>query len=96
MEDITTRTKIGPNSQWKTRPVGNQFHNPNKQQDKDPLRCNKCGSTSRLANTYLKKTRINGIEIEKAEDTKEKNDVSLQKSDSEPSGKEELPDTFII
>ncbi|MBW0517436.1 hypothetical protein O181_057151 [Austropuccinia psidii MF-1] len=27
MEDITTRTKIGINPQWTTRPVGNQFQN---------------------------------------------------------------------
>ncbi|MBW0553087.1 hypothetical protein O181_092802 [Austropuccinia psidii MF-1] len=60
-----------------------------------PLRCHKCGSTSYLANTCPKKTRINEIEIEK-DDTKETKYVSLHESDSEPSEEGELPDETSI
>ncbi|MBW0542685.1 hypothetical protein O181_082400 [Austropuccinia psidii MF-1] len=68
---------------------------PNKPHDKAPLKCHKCGSTSNLANTCPKKTRINEIEIEK-DDTKEKKDVSVHESDSEPSEEEDLPDELSI
>ncbi|MBW0528536.1 hypothetical protein O181_068251 [Austropuccinia psidii MF-1] len=74
---------------------GKPIPKPNKTHDKDPLKCNKCGSTSHLANTFPKKTRINEIEIEK-DATEEKNDVPLHESDSEPSEEEELPDELSI
>ncbi|MBW0576072.1 hypothetical protein O181_115787 [Austropuccinia psidii MF-1] len=87
MEDITTRTKIGRN--WSKSPIDNKTNGkpiskPNKPQDRLPLKCHKCGSTSHLANTCPKKTRINEINVEKVEDTKEPTDVSLHESDSEP------------
>ncbi|MBW0531011.1 hypothetical protein O181_070726 [Austropuccinia psidii MF-1] len=93
MEVITTRTKIGKN--WCKPPMdnkasGKKIPKPNKPHEKAPLKCHKCGSTSHLANTFPKKTRINEIEIEKDE-TKEKNDVPVHESDSEPSEEEELP-----
>ncbi|MBW0577331.1 hypothetical protein O181_117046 [Austropuccinia psidii MF-1] len=74
MEDITTRTKIGRN--WYKPPTDNMtsgkpIAKPNESHDKAPLKSHKCGSTSHLANTFPKKTRINEIEIEK-DDTKEK------------------------
>ncbi|MBW0503410.1 hypothetical protein O181_043125 [Austropuccinia psidii MF-1] len=95
MEDITTRTKIGRN--WYKPPMDNKTSGkpstkPNKTHDKAPLKFHKCGSTSHLENTCPKKTRINEIEIDKAEHTKETNNVSLHDSDSEPSEEEELPD----
>ncbi|MBW0542553.1 hypothetical protein O181_082268 [Austropuccinia psidii MF-1] len=98
MEDITTRTKIGRN--WYKPPMDNKtsgkpIPKPNKPHYKDPLKCHECGSTSHLANTFPKETRINEIEIEK-DDTKEKNDVSVHESDSEPSEEEELPDELSI
>ncbi|MBW0537903.1 hypothetical protein O181_077618 [Austropuccinia psidii MF-1] len=98
MEDITTRTKIGrdrykPPMDNKTS--GKPIPKPNKLHDKAPLKCHKCGSTSHLANTCLKKTRINEIEIEK-DDTKETKDVSVHESDSEPFKEEELPDQLSI
>ncbi|MBW0517602.1 hypothetical protein O181_057317 [Austropuccinia psidii MF-1] len=99
MEDITNRKKTGRN--WYKSPIdkktsGKPISKPNKPQDILPLKCHKCGSTSHLANTFPKKTRMNEIEIEKVEDTKETKDVSLHESDSEPSEEEELPDELRI
>ncbi|MBW0565309.1 hypothetical protein O181_105024 [Austropuccinia psidii MF-1] len=74
---------------------GKPISKPKKPQDRLPLKCHKCGSTSHLANTCPKKTRINEIEIEK-DDTKETNDVHVHESDSEPSEEEELPDELGI
>ncbi|MBW0564173.1 hypothetical protein O181_103888 [Austropuccinia psidii MF-1] len=98
MEDITTRTKIGRN--WYKPPMENKtsgkpIPKPNKTHDKAPLKCHKCGSTSHLANTCPKKTRIKEIGIEK-DDTKETKDVSVHESDSEPPEVEELPDELSI
>ncbi|MBW0523109.1 hypothetical protein O181_062824 [Austropuccinia psidii MF-1] len=61
MEDITTRMKIGRNC-YKP-PMNNKTSG--KPHDKAPLKCHKCGSTSHLANTCPKETRINEIEIDK-------------------------------
>ncbi|MBW0552152.1 hypothetical protein O181_091867 [Austropuccinia psidii MF-1] len=72
-----------------------QIPKPNKPHEKAPLKCHKCGSTSHLANTCPKKTRINEIEIEK-DDTTETNDVSVHESDSEPSEEEQFPDELSI
>ncbi|MBW0526495.1 hypothetical protein O181_066210 [Austropuccinia psidii MF-1] len=99
MEDITTRTKIGIN--WFKPPIENNtsgklISRPNKPQSRAPLKSNKCGITSNLAHTFPKKTRVNEIEIEKAEDTKETKDISLHEINSEPSEEEELPDKPII
>ncbi|MBW0590528.1 hypothetical protein O181_130243 [Austropuccinia psidii MF-1] len=74
---------------------GKPISKPNKPQDRLPLQFHKCGSTSHLANTCPKKTRINEIEIEK-DDTKETNDFHVHESDSEPSEEEELPDELSI
>ncbi|MBW0539195.1 hypothetical protein O181_078910 [Austropuccinia psidii MF-1] len=99
MEDITTRTKIGRN--WSKSPIDNKTNGkpitrPNKPQARLPLKCHKCGSTSHLENTCPKKTRINEINAEKVEDTKETTDVSLHESDSEPSEEEEVPEGLSI
>ncbi|MBW0462028.1 hypothetical protein O181_001743 [Austropuccinia psidii MF-1] len=99
MEDITTRPKIGRN--WYKTPIDNKnsgkpISKPKKPHYKAPLKFHKFGSTSHLANTCPKKTRINEIEIEKEDDTKEANDVSLHESDSKPSEEEELTDKLSI
>ncbi|MBW0494196.1 hypothetical protein O181_033911 [Austropuccinia psidii MF-1] len=99
MEDITTRTKIGRN--WYKPPIdkktsGKPISKTNKPYDKTSLKFHKGGSTSNLANTCPKKKRINEIEIEKLNDTKEANDVSLHESDSEPSKEEELTDKLSV
>ncbi|MBW0558464.1 hypothetical protein O181_098179 [Austropuccinia psidii MF-1] len=96
--EITTRTKIGRN--WHKSPIDNKnsgkpISKPNKPQDRIPLRFHKCGSTSHLASTCPKKTRINEIEIVK-DDTKETDDVHVHESDSEPSEEEELPEDHSI
>ncbi|MBW0521047.1 hypothetical protein O181_060762 [Austropuccinia psidii MF-1] len=98
MEEITPRTEIGRN--WYKPPMDNKnsgkpIPKHNKPRYKAPFKCNKCGSTSHLANTCPKKTRINEIETEK-DDTKETKDVSVHESDSEPSEEEELPDELSI
>ncbi|MBW0589806.1 hypothetical protein O181_129521 [Austropuccinia psidii MF-1] len=59
MEDIITRKEIGRN--WSKSPIDNHTNGkpiskPNKPQEKLPLKCHKCGSTSHLANTCPKKT----------------------------------------
>ncbi|MBW0528353.1 hypothetical protein O181_068068 [Austropuccinia psidii MF-1] len=99
MEDITSRTKIGRN--WLKPPIDNKTSGkpilkPSKTHDKAPLKCCKFRSTSHLANTCSNKTRINEIEIEKEDDTKEANYLSLHESDPEPSEEEELTDKHII
>ncbi|MBW0520096.1 hypothetical protein O181_059811 [Austropuccinia psidii MF-1] len=99
MEDITTRKKIRRN--WYKPPIynktsGKEIPKPNKPHDKAPLKCHKCGITSHLESTCPKKTRINEIEIDKFEDTKETNNVFLHDSDSEPSEEEEVPDELSI
>ncbi|MBW0519470.1 hypothetical protein O181_059185 [Austropuccinia psidii MF-1] len=88
MEDITTRKNIGRN--WYKPPMesktsGKPIPKPNNPHEKAPLNFHKFLSKSHLANTCPKKTRINEIEIDKVEDTKETNNVSLHDSDSEPS-----------
>ncbi|MBW0589166.1 hypothetical protein O181_128881, partial [Austropuccinia psidii MF-1] len=99
MEDITTRKKFERNwykPSMDNKTSGKPIPKPNKPHDKAPLKCHKCRSTSHLANTCTKKTRIKAIEIEKVEDTKETNDVPVHESDSEPSEEEELPDELSI
>ncbi|MBW0581678.1 hypothetical protein O181_121393 [Austropuccinia psidii MF-1] len=75
---------------------GKQISKPYKTQDRAPLKCHKCGITSHLANTCPKKTRIDEIEIEKEDDTKEAKDVTLHESSSEPSEEEEPTDKLSI
>ncbi|MBW0526846.1 hypothetical protein O181_066561 [Austropuccinia psidii MF-1] len=99
MEEITTRTKIGRN--WYKPPIDNKtsgktIPKPNKPNEKAPLKSHKCGSTSHLENTFPTKTRINDIERDKVEDTKETNNLSLHDSDSEPYEEEEIPDELSI
>ncbi|MBW0519927.1 hypothetical protein O181_059642 [Austropuccinia psidii MF-1] len=98
MEEITTRTKIGRNlckPPMEKKTSGKPIPKPNEPHDKAPLKCHKCGSTSHLAKTCPKKTRINEIEIDKVEDTKETNNVFLHDSDSKPS-EEDILDELII
>ncbi|MBW0544499.1 hypothetical protein O181_084214 [Austropuccinia psidii MF-1] len=99
MEDITTRTEIDKN--WYKPPIDNRTGGktisiPNEPQDRAPLKCHRSESTSHLANTFPKQTRINEIEVEKSQDKKETVDVYLPESDSELSEEEELPDQLSI
>ncbi|MBW0508351.1 hypothetical protein O181_048066 [Austropuccinia psidii MF-1] len=91
MEDITTRKEIGRN--YYKPPIdikisGKTIQRPNKPQDRAPFKVHKCKSTSHLANTCPKKKKINEIEIEKTEDTKERNVVTVHGTDYETLKKE--------
>ncbi|MBW0527481.1 hypothetical protein O181_067196 [Austropuccinia psidii MF-1] len=99
MEDSTPRTKAESNfykppmdNETRRKPIPN-LKKPN---HKAPLKCHQCGCTSHLVNTCPKKKRINEIEIDKVEYTKETNNVSLHDSDSEASEEEEVPDELSI
>ncbi|MBW0592380.1 hypothetical protein O181_132095 [Austropuccinia psidii MF-1] len=65
MEDIITRTKIGKT--WTRIPMAHKMVSriprENRRQEKPVLKCHKCGSTSHLANTRNKKTKINEVQV---------------------------------
>ncbi|MBW0590840.1 hypothetical protein O181_130555 [Austropuccinia psidii MF-1] len=65
MEDITTRTRIGKT--WTRNTMQSKMAPKISREDKRPeipvLKCNKCGSTSNLANTFTKKTKINETQV---------------------------------
>ncbi|MBW0528198.1 hypothetical protein O181_067913 [Austropuccinia psidii MF-1] len=88
--------EMGINPKQTKRLVGTQLKNQIKHKTKLLLRFHKCGSTFHFSNTCPKKTRINEIEIDKVEDTKKKDNVSLHDSDSEASEEEEVPDELSI
>ncbi|MBW0555817.1 hypothetical protein O181_095532 [Austropuccinia psidii MF-1] len=95
MEDIITRTRIG--KAWTRAPIESQMVPEISRDDKRPkkpvLKCHKCGSTSHLANTCTKKTKINEVHIiEEVQYTEEK-----EKSDKDSAVSEETPvvDDFI-
>ncbi|MBW0504604.1 hypothetical protein O181_044319 [Austropuccinia psidii MF-1] len=62
IEDIMTRTRMG-----KTRtinPVEFKMIPKISREDKKPvLKCHKCGSTSHLANNFIKETKINEVQV---------------------------------
>ncbi|MBW0547582.1 hypothetical protein O181_087297 [Austropuccinia psidii MF-1] len=99
MEEITTRTTIGKNwykPSMNNKTSGKPIKKSNEPHDKAPFKFHKCGSTSHLVSTCPKKTRIDEIEIDQFEATKETNNISLHDSYSEPSEEEEVPDELII
>ncbi|MBW0573320.1 hypothetical protein O181_113035 [Austropuccinia psidii MF-1] len=61
MEDIITRTRIGKT--WTKISIESKMVSKIPREDRRPekpvLKCHKCGSTSHLANTCTKKTKIN-------------------------------------
>ncbi|MBW0513125.1 hypothetical protein O181_052840 [Austropuccinia psidii MF-1] len=63
MEDIITRTIIVKT--WNRVPMESKMVFKTSREDKRPerpvLKCHKCGSTSHLANTCTKKTKINEV-----------------------------------
>ncbi|MBW0485871.1 hypothetical protein O181_025586 [Austropuccinia psidii MF-1] len=62
MEDIINRKRIGKTcirNPMKCKMIPNISR-----EDKKPVsKCNKCGSTSHLANTCIKKTKINEVQV---------------------------------
>ncbi|MBW0563194.1 hypothetical protein O181_102909 [Austropuccinia psidii MF-1] len=65
MEYIITRTRIGKT--WTKIPMKSKMVPKISREDRKPeipvLKCNKCGSSSHLANTCTKKTKINEVQV---------------------------------
>ncbi|MBW0573730.1 hypothetical protein O181_113445 [Austropuccinia psidii MF-1] len=89
MEDIITRTRIGRTG---TKiPIESKIVSKIPREDRRPekpiLKCHQCGSTSNLANTCTKKTKINEVQvIEEVHCTEEK-----EKSDQDSEISEDYP-----
>ncbi|MBW0542399.1 hypothetical protein O181_082114 [Austropuccinia psidii MF-1] len=86
MEDIITRTRIGKS--WTKIPVESKMVPKISREDRIPekpvLKCHKCGSTSNLANTCSKKTKINEVKVvEEFQCTEEKEESNLDSEVSE-------------
>ncbi|MBW0565210.1 hypothetical protein O181_104925, partial [Austropuccinia psidii MF-1] len=94
MEDIITRKRIG-----KARvrvPMESKMVSKTSREDKRPerpvLKCHKCGSTSHLANTCTKKTKINEVKvIEEAHCTEEKEETDIDSEVLEDTPVEDYP-----
>ncbi|MBW0501080.1 hypothetical protein O181_040795 [Austropuccinia psidii MF-1] len=79
MEDVITRTRIGKT--WTKIPIESKMVPKISREDKRPerpvLKCHQCGSTSNLANTCPKKTKINEAQvIEEVQCTEKKGDLT--------------------
>ncbi|MBW0566820.1 hypothetical protein O181_106535 [Austropuccinia psidii MF-1] len=89
MEDIITRTRIG--QPWTKIPKESKIVPKISREDRKPerpvsLKCHKYGSTSHLANTYTKKTKINEVQC-----TEEKEESDLDSAVSEDTPVEDYP-----
>ncbi|MBW0473265.1 hypothetical protein O181_012980 [Austropuccinia psidii MF-1] len=94
MEDIITRTRIGKT--WAKIPMESKMVPKISREDKRPerlvLKCHKHGSTSNLANTCTKKTKINEAQvIEDVHCTEEKEESDLDSAVSEDTPVESYP-----
>ncbi|MBW0538517.1 hypothetical protein O181_078232 [Austropuccinia psidii MF-1] len=94
MEDIITRTIIVKT--WTRVPMESKMVSETSREDKRPerlvLKCHKCGSTSHLANTCTKKTKINEVQvIEEAQCTEGKEESDLDSAVSEDTPVEDYP-----
>ncbi|MBW0515894.1 hypothetical protein O181_055609 [Austropuccinia psidii MF-1] len=95
MEDIITRTRISKT--WNRAPIESKRVPKISRDDKRPerpvLKCHKCGSTSHLANTCTKKTKIKEVQIiEEVQYTEEKEESD---QDSAVSGETPVEDYSI-
>ncbi|MBW0494693.1 hypothetical protein O181_034408 [Austropuccinia psidii MF-1] len=65
MEDIITRTGIGKT--WTRIPMESKIFpkisGEDRKSERPVFKCHKCGSTSHLANTCTKKTKINEVQV---------------------------------
>ncbi|MBW0467898.1 hypothetical protein O181_007613 [Austropuccinia psidii MF-1] len=98
MEDIITGTRIGKT--WTKICVESKMVPKISREDKKPegpvLNCHKCGSTSHLANTCTKKTKINEVQvIEEFQCTGEKEESDLDSEVSEDTPVEDYPIEII-
>ncbi|MBW0543477.1 hypothetical protein O181_083192 [Austropuccinia psidii MF-1] len=89
MEDIITRTRIGKT--WTKNPMESKLVSKIPREERRPekpvFKCHKCGSTSHLANTCTKKTKINEAQIiEEIQCTEEK-----EESDQDSEVSEDTP-----
>ncbi|MBW0590202.1 hypothetical protein O181_129917 [Austropuccinia psidii MF-1] len=94
MEDIITRTRIGKT--WtKIRMESKMVPKisiEDRKSERPVLKCHKCGSTSHLANTCTKKTKVNEVQvIEEAQCTEEKEESDLDSAVSEDTQVEDYP-----
>ncbi|MBW0525446.1 hypothetical protein O181_065161 [Austropuccinia psidii MF-1] len=63
-----------------------------KRPERPVLKCHKCGSTSHLANTFTKKTKINEVQvIKQAQCTEEKEESDLDSAVSEDTPVQDYP-----
>ncbi|MBW0534443.1 hypothetical protein O181_074158 [Austropuccinia psidii MF-1] len=94
MEDIITRTRIGKT--WTRIPIESTMVTKIAREDRRPekpvLKCHKCGSTSHLANTCTKNTKINEAKvIEEVQCTEVKEESDLYSAVSEDTPVEDYP-----
>ncbi|MBW0566678.1 hypothetical protein O181_106393 [Austropuccinia psidii MF-1] len=94
MEDIITKKIIGKT--WTRVPIESKMVSKTCREGKRPERpvfkFYKCGSTSHLANTCTKKTKINEVQvIEEVQCTEEKEDSDLDSTVSEDTLVEDYP-----
>ncbi|MBW0566513.1 hypothetical protein O181_106228 [Austropuccinia psidii MF-1] len=94
MEYIITRTRIGKT--WTRVPMESKMVSKTSREDKRPerpvLKCHKCASTSHLANTGTKKTKINEVQvIEEVHCTEEKEESDIYSAVSEDTPVEDYP-----
>ncbi|MBW0537918.1 hypothetical protein O181_077633 [Austropuccinia psidii MF-1] len=80
MEDNITRTRSGKT--WKRVPMESKMISKTSREDKRPerpvLKFHKCGSTSHLANTCTKNTKINEVQvIEEIQGTEQKEEFNI-------------------
>ncbi|MBW0585859.1 hypothetical protein O181_125574 [Austropuccinia psidii MF-1] len=89
MDDIITTTRIGKT--WTKIPIESKIASKISREDIRPerpvLKCHKCGSTSHLASTCTKKTKINEVQVfEEVHFTEEK-----EESDQDSAISEDIP-----
>ncbi|MBW0562578.1 hypothetical protein O181_102293 [Austropuccinia psidii MF-1] len=89
IEDIITRTRIGRT--WTKIPMESKMVPKISREDRKPerpvLKWHKCGSTSHLARTWTKKTKINEFQVikgVKCTEEKEESDLDSQISEDTP------------
>ncbi|MBW0532685.1 hypothetical protein O181_072400 [Austropuccinia psidii MF-1] len=101
LEDIVKRTKIGrtgkkldikrPNKPFVKKYKSKEYFKPNKSNNNEQRRCQKCGGIGKLANNFLKKPKINEIvETENHNDKEEESDSEKETEVSETSESDKI------
>ncbi|MBW0577904.1 hypothetical protein O181_117619 [Austropuccinia psidii MF-1] len=94
MEDIITRTRICKT--WNKIPIESKMVSKIPREDRRPekpvLKCHECESTSHLANTCTKNTKVNEVEVvEEVHCTEEKEESDQDSAISEDTAVEDYP-----